>query len=59
MAEAERKPRNGERGFYPDHDAERRAEFLRTTLEERVAEGIELSRTQTRMAATIREQARR
>lgn len=59
MAKAERKPRNGERGFYPDHDAERRAEFLRTTLEERVLEGIELSRTLTRMASTLREQTRR
>lgn len=59
MAETERKPRNGEKGFYPDHDAERRAEYQRTTLAERVAEGIRLSRTMTRIAAAVGDRARR
>ncbi|HEX6701505.1 MAG TPA: hypothetical protein VF101_12330 [Gaiellaceae bacterium] len=40
----------GERGWFPDHTAERRAEFTRTTPAERVAEAIELSRVATRLA---------
>lgn len=53
MAETERKPRNGERGFYPDQDAELRAYYLRTTPSERLAEGIRLSRQLTRFAAAF------
>jgi hypothetical protein len=53
MAEPARKPRVGEKGYFPDHDAERRAEFLRTTPAERVAEGIELSRWATKLAVAF------
>jgi hypothetical protein len=41
----------GTREYLPDHAAERRAEFLRTTPAERLAEAIALSRTLTRLAA--------
>jgi hypothetical protein len=41
----------GERGWFPDHTEERRAELERTTTGERVAEAIALSRTATRIAA--------
>ena len=47
-------PRNGQRGYFPDHAAERREEFARTTPGERVAEGVELSRFATRLAASAR-----
>jgi hypothetical protein len=40
----------GERGWFPDHTAERREEYRRTTPGERVAEAIELSRAATRLA---------
>jgi hypothetical protein len=41
----------GEPGWFPDHTAERRAEFAQTTPGERVAEAIVLSRTVTGIAA--------
>lgn len=44
-------PRNGEQGFLPDHIAERREEFRRTTPGQRVAETIAISRTVTKIAA--------
>jgi hypothetical protein len=47
----EREPRMGERSYLPDHTAERRAAYRRTTAGERVAEAIELSRLATRLAA--------
>jgi hypothetical protein len=50
MASKRRPPRNGERGFYPDHDAERREEYKRTTPGQRVAEAIEISRFATTLA---------
>jgi hypothetical protein len=37
-------PKVGEKGWFPDHTAERRAELPRATPGERVAEAIELSR---------------
>jgi hypothetical protein len=45
-----RRPKMGEPGFFPDHTAERREEFRRTTPGQRVAEAIELSRTATKLA---------
>jgi len=47
-------PRSGERGYLPDEAAIRRAEFLRTTPGERVAEAIALSRLATGIAAAAR-----
>lgn len=47
-------PRMGERGWYPDHAAERRADFERTTPAERVAEAIELSTVVTTLAVAGR-----
>jgi hypothetical protein len=44
------RPRMGQRGWFPDHTAERRAELARTTPGERVAEAIEIRRTATRLA---------
>jgi hypothetical protein len=41
----------GEPGWLPDHDAERRDEYRRTTPGERVAEAIAISRTATKIAA--------
>jgi hypothetical protein len=49
----------GEKGWFPDHTAERRADFARTTPAERVAEAIELSRTATRIAAAAHRQRER
>jgi hypothetical protein len=49
--EGERPPRMGEPGYLPDHTAERRAAYRRTTPGERVAEAIEISRTATKLAA--------
>lgn len=43
----------GEKGYFPDQDADLRAYFLRTTLSERLAEGIRLSRELTRFAAAF------
>ena len=40
----------GEPGYLPDHTAERRAEYRRTTPGQRVAEAIEVSRTATKLA---------
>jgi hypothetical protein len=45
-----RAPKMGEPGYFPDHTAERRAEYRRTTPGQRVAEAIEASRTVTRLA---------
>lgn len=53
MAESERKPRNGERGYFPDHGAEWHADFLRTTPAQRLAEGIDLSRFGTKLTAAF------
>ena len=52
-------PKMGERGWFPDHTAERRSELARTTPGERVAEAIELSRTATRVAAVAHRQRER
>jgi hypothetical protein len=41
----------GEPGYLPDHTAERRAAYRRTTPGERVAEAIEISRMATKLAA--------
>jgi hypothetical protein len=49
-------PKMGQRGWFPDHTAERRAELARTTPGQRVAEAIELSRTATRVAAVANPQ---
>ena len=43
-----------ERGYFPDHRAERRQEFATTTAADRVAEAIELSRTLTQLASLAR-----
>jgi hypothetical protein len=52
-------PKMGEKGWFPNHTAERRAELARTTPGERVAEAIELSRTATRVAAAAQRQGER
>lgn len=44
-------PRMGEREWFPDHAAERRAAFRRTTPADRVAEAIALSELATSVAA--------
>jgi hypothetical protein len=49
----------GEKGWFPDHTAERRAEFAKTTPAERVAEAIELSRTATRLAVAASQRRER
>jgi hypothetical protein len=59
MRERGDKPRMGEKGWFPDHTAERRAEFPRTTPGERVAEAIELSRIATQLAVDARTQRER
>jgi hypothetical protein len=41
----------GSREYLPDHAAERRDEFLRSTPAQRLDEAIRLSRTATRFAA--------
>lgn len=46
----------GEKGWFPNHTAERRSEFARTTPAERVVEAIALSRTATRIAAAAQQQ---
>jgi hypothetical protein len=43
-------PKMGEPGYFPDHTAERRAEYRHTTPGQRVAEAIEVSRTATKLA---------
>ena len=54
-----RQPKIGEQGYFPDHTAERRAEYRRTTPGQRVAEAIEVSRTATKLAvAAARRRAR-
>ena len=45
-----RRPKMGEPGYFPDHTAERRVEYRRTTPGQRVAEAIEVSRTVTKLA---------
>jgi hypothetical protein len=37
-------------GYMPDHEQERRADYLRSTPAERLAEAINLSRSATRLA---------
>ena len=49
-SEGNRAPKMGEPGWLPDHTAERRDEYRRTTPGERVAEAIEVSRTATKLA---------
>jgi hypothetical protein len=44
----------GTPGYFPDHSAERRAEFAETTPAQRLAEAIRLSRVATRLAAAGR-----
>ncbi|MEX0675114.1 MAG: hypothetical protein WD067_10090 [Gaiellaceae bacterium] len=44
-------PKMGQRGWLPDEDAIRRAEFGSTTPGQRVAEAIAISRTATKIAA--------
>jgi hypothetical protein len=44
----------GEPGWLPDHTAEWRVEYRRTTPGQRVAEAIELSRFQTLIASGAR-----
>jgi hypothetical protein len=46
-------PKMGQPGWFPDHDAERRDEYRRTTPGERVAEAISISRTATKIAAAV------
>jgi hypothetical protein len=50
MDQSRKSPKMGEKRWFPDHTAERAAEFARRTPGERVAEAIELSRTATRLA---------
>jgi hypothetical protein len=50
-AEKPERPTMGKPGYLPDHTAERRAAYRRTTPGERVAEAIEVSRTATKLAA--------
>jgi hypothetical protein len=52
-------PKMGQRGWFPNHTAERRTELARTTPGQRVAEAIELSRTATRVAAAAQRQSER
>ncbi len=59
MPSQDRPPRNGERGYFPDHDAERRDAFKRTTPGQRVAEAIEISRVATRLAVVGQQQRER
>jgi hypothetical protein len=49
----------GDKGWFPDHTAERRAELARTAPGDRIAEAIELSRTVTRVAAAAHRQRER
>ena len=53
-SEPRSEPEMGERGWFPDHTAERRAEFVRTTPSDRVAEAIGLSKVATTLAAAGR-----
>ncbi len=55
----ERQPRMGEPGWFPDHTAERRDEYRRTTPGERVAEAIAVSRTATKLAVAGRKRRER
>jgi hypothetical protein len=59
MRRLRKSPKMGEKGWFPDHAAERAAEFARTTAGERVAEAIELSRTATRLAVAASRQRER
>lgn len=49
----------GEAGWLPDHTAERREEYRRTTPGERVAEAIEVSRFVTKLAVAGHERRAR
>jgi hypothetical protein len=51
MQKGKRAPRMGEPGWLPDHAAERREEYRRTTPGQRVAEAISISRAATKIAA--------
>ena len=46
-------------GYLPDHGRERRADFLRSTPSQRLAEAISLSRTATKIAAAGAEARKR
>jgi hypothetical protein len=48
----------GQPGWIPDHTAERRAEYRRTTPGERVAETIALSRIATKIAVAAQQRER-
>jgi hypothetical protein len=48
--EEKRVPKMGQPGWFPDHTAERREDFRRSTPGERVAEAIAISRTATKLA---------
>jgi hypothetical protein len=49
----------GEPGWYPDHTAERRADFAHTTAADRILEALELTEVVTRLAAAGREKTGR
>jgi len=49
----------GTPGYLPDHRAERRAEFLKTTPGQRVAEAIAVSETATQLAVAGRRSRKR
>ena len=55
----EHAPTMGERGWFPDETAIRRAEFRASTPGERVAEAISISRTATMIAAAGRRRGAR
>jgi len=55
----DRAPKMGQRGWLPDEDAIRRAEYAATTPGERVAEAISISRTATKIAAAAERQRER
>jgi hypothetical protein len=59
MGRSNETPKPGERGWFPDHTAERRAELARTTPSQRVAEAIALSRAATRVAVAAQRQRER
>jgi hypothetical protein len=56
--EGSKAPVMGQPGWLPDHTAERRAEYRRTTPGERVAEAIALSRTATKIAVAAQQRER-
>jgi hypothetical protein len=54
----EHAPKMGQPGWFPDEDGIRRAEFAATTPGERVAEAISISRTATKIAASVQQRER-